>query len=220
MKKRNLFIIIPLLAVCFFSCKKSASNKAAASTSDSYLPVTSGTTLTYNDVIGTATATIAVKMTGATSVINGKTYYTATGTSAAKGNSTAYYYAANHFYSLRALTSDGSTTVELQLGNDNEPVGYSWITRPTDNGTVMGLAAQTINTIEDVNITKVVNGKTYTNVIHNQVNLEYDYADGNGFQSIAVYDFYLAKGIGQIETDNSVMGNLYESQTLTSYTIK
>ena len=75
-----------------------------------------------------------------------------------------------------------------------------------------------VNTIKEKNTTKVVNGKTFTNVIHTQVDLQYDL--GGGFQSVAVYDIYLAKGVGMIESDTSIQGSPYDVSTLTSYSIK
>ena len=131
---------------------------------------------------------------------------------------TAYYYVVNHQYSIRAPLSIGGT-VELQLANDNQPVGYTWTTQPTDNGLVNGVPAQTVNKILEASISKTVNGKGYSNVIHTQVDLQYDF--GTGFESAGIYDFYLAKGVGMIEEDSNLEGGaLIEKSTLTSYSIK
>ena len=104
------------------------------------------------------------------------------------------------------------------MGNDSKAVGDTWTTTPTDNGTISGFPARTVNTIKEKGITKVVNGKTFTDVIHTQVDLQYNL--GSGFTSTALYDFYLAKGVGMIETDTSVSGNIYEKETITDYSIK
>lgn len=188
------------------------------SSSDSYLPVTSGSTWSYNDVSGGTTSQFTLTMTGATTAINNKTYYNATDISTAKGTSTGYFYATNHAYALRATSTSPAITLELQLGNDAQAAGYTWTTSPSDNGTVEGIPAQTINTVMEKNVTKVVNGKTFTNVIHTKVDLQYN--EGSGFQSVAVYDIYLAKGVGMIENDTSVSGSPFESETITGYTIK
>lgn len=215
--KKILSILILGGAMLIAGCSKK-NNPGPSASADSYLPVSSGSTWTYNDVMGGNTSQLTITMTGATSVINGKTYYTGTSASSTRGTSTGYFYAANHSYSFRATSATASITIELQMGNDEQGVGYSWTTTPTDNGTINGVSAKTVNTIKEKNITKVVNGKTFTNVIHTQVDLQYDL--GTGFQSVVTYDIYLAKGVGMIENDTSVSGSPYEVETITGYTVK
>ena len=198
-------------------CSKK-NNPGPSASSNSYLPVSSGSTWTYNDVVGGNASQLTITMTGATSTIAGKTYYAGTSASSTRGTSTGYFYAANHSYSFRATSATAGITIELQMGNDEQNVGYTWTTTPTDNGTINGVSAKTVNTIKEKNITKVVNGKTFNNVIHTQVDLQYDL--GTGFQSVAVYDIYLAKGVGMIENDTSISGSPYEVETITGYTIK
>jgi hypothetical protein len=202
-------------AVLMAGCKSKNDPKPG---SDSYFPVSSGSTWSYKDVVGDANNTLTITMTGATSVFNTKTYYTASSVSSAHGTSTGYYYAADNAYAIRATNVSAGITIELQMGNDAKDVGYTWTTTPTDNGIISGFPARTVNTIKEKGISKVVNGKTFTDVIHTQVDLQYNL--GSGFTSTALYDFYLAKGVGMIETDTSVGGNAYEVETITSYTIK
>ncbi|MDO3628507.1 hypothetical protein [Mucilaginibacter sp. BT774] len=215
---RKIFAIMIIGgAILAAGCSKK-NNPGPSASADSYLPVSSGSTWTYNDVVGGNSSQLTITMTGATSIIGGKTYYAGTSVSPAKGTSTGYFYASNHFYSFRATSAAAGITIELQMGNDEQNVGYSWTTSPTDNGTVAGVPAKTVNTIKEKGITKVVNGKTFNNVIHTQIDLQYDL--GTGFQSVAVYDIYLAKGVGMIENDTSVSGSPYEVETITGYTVK
>jgi hypothetical protein len=213
--------ILPILilggAMLIAGCSKK-NNPGPSASADTYLPVSSGSTWTYNDISGGSTSQLIVTMTGGTSVINGKTYYAGTSASSTKGTSTGYFYSANHSYSLRATSATANITLELQMGNDEQNAGYSWTTTPTDNGTVDGVAAKTVNTIKEKNVSKVVNGKTFNNVIHTQVDLQYNL--GTGFQSVATYDIYLAKGVGMIEIDTSVSGSPFEVETITGYTVK
>ena len=215
---KPLLIIIAIAAVFAAGCKKS-DNNPTPSDSDTYLPVTSGTKWTYlDDTNGTSESTTTT-VTGTTATFNGKTYYGMSQVSPSKGNTNGYFYAANHSYALRATsTAVGGLTVEIQMGNDAQAVGYSWTTSPTDNGNVLGAPARTINTIKEKNVTKTVSGKSYANVIHTQVVLQYDV--GSGYETYATYDIYLAKGIGMIEIDTVIPGGFSEKQTLTSYTIK
>ena len=220
MKKEKFYLSILLMAVIFVGCKKDSSNTTTPiSGSSSYFPVTPGSSWVYNDAITNgATSTNTISMTGKTVVINGKIYYAALNVSPTKGNDTSYYYAADHDYAIRGSNTAAGVTIELQAGNDAQPAGYTWATIPSDNGTIGSLPAQTINTIVEKNITKTVNGKVYLNVIHTRANLQYN--AGTGFLTVATYDIYLAKGIGLIEADSSIGGALYESETITSYTIK
>src|ERR1700744_4443836 len=175
--KKTLSILVIGVALLAAGCSKSKNNPSPAS-SDSYLPVTSGSSWVYNDIIQGTNSPLTVTMTGAKSVFNGKTYYTATSSSSAKGTSTGYFYADNHSYSFRATAVGVNVTIELQMGNDAQNVGYTWTTSPNDSGSINGVPAQTINTIKEKNITKVVNGKTFNNVIHTQVDLQYDMGAG------------------------------------------
>lgn len=215
--KKPILILITIAAVYFSGCKKS-SNDPAPGNSDSYLPVTSGTTWTYIDATSGSSETSTIKMTGSTATFNGKTYYSMTQVSASQGTKNGYYYAANNSYALRAYTpAAGGLVLEIQMGNDKEAVGYSWTTTPTDDGEIEGVPARTVNTIKEKGISKTVNGKKYNDVIHTQVSLQYDFG---GYEEYALYDIYLAKGIGMIETDTSIPGGYLETQTLKSYTIK
>ena len=215
--KKILLPIIVTIALFAASCK-SSKNDPTPSSSDSYLPIASGSTWTYKDVYNGTTANLTIKMTGATAVFNGKTYYTATGISDKKGTTTGYFYVGNHFYSTRGSNAAVGLTVELQLGNDNEAVGYSWTTAPTDNGSVNSFPAKTINIIKEKGITKTINGNTFNDVIHTQIDLQYDL--GGGFESFAIYDVYLAKGVGMVQLDTHIYDTLFESETITGYTIK
>ena len=215
--KKPILILITIAAVVAAGCKKS-NNDPSPDASDTYLPVTSGTTWTYDDVIGTSHGTDIITLTGATSTINGKKYYALTGDKNGT-KTTGYFYAADHSYALRGSNASVGITLEIQLGNDSQPAGYTWTTHPTDDGLVEGIPAQTINKIIAKGISKTVNGKSYDNVIHTQVTLQYNIG---GYQTAAVYDIYMAKGIGMIEedTDMTMVGLAYEKQTLKSYTIK
>jgi hypothetical protein len=157
-------------------------------------------------------------MTGGTTAINGKTYYNATSVSSKSGTSDGYFYAGNHAFSTRGSNAAAGLTIELQLGMDNQAAGYTWTTTPTDGGEINGYPAKTINTIKETNINKTVNGKQFSNVIHTQVDLQYNL--GDGFESFAIYDIYLAKGVGMIEMDSQIYDTVVDVQTITDYTIK
>lgn len=215
--KKTLLLVLFVAAVTLAGCKKGPPVEPSI-ISDTYLPLTKGNTWIYNDNTGGVTDIRALTVTGATTQINGKTYYDLNIQSQADGPETGYFYAGDHIYALRQVSSDSSITIEVQLGDDNQDVGYSWTSYPTDDGTVEGYPAQLINTIREKGVSKMVNGRNYNNVIHTQAALQYDV--GSGFTTTGTYDFFLAKGVGLIEEDLTIDGAIYESQTLSSYTIK
>lgn len=215
--KKPILILVTIAAVYFSGCKKS-NNDPTPGSSDTYLPVTAGSTWTYIDAVNGSSETSTIKMTGATATFNGKTYYGMTQVSTSQGTKTGYFYSADHSYALRGYTAaGGGLTLEIQLGNDKEAVGYTWTTTPTDNGEIEGIPARTVNTIKEKGISKTVNGKKYDDVIHTQISLQYNFGS---YEEYALYDVYLAKGVGMIETDTSIPGGYLETQTLKSYTIK
>ncbi len=211
--KRGLLSIVVVIIFCCSGCKK----EAKEAPSGEYLPLTDGSTWKYNYTSdGGTTDTLILKMTGGTTLINGKTYYNAASTYK-QGTSPGYFYAGNHLYATR--TADvGFGSIELQLLNDTASVGYQWITIPTADGTLGGSPVRTINTIKEKNLTRTLNGKTFTNVIHTQVEMQY--SNGSVFGTAVTYDFYLAKGIGLIENDANTEGILHETETLFDYTVK
>lgn len=215
--KRLLLAVLSVAVIALAGCKKDSSNKPST-TSNTYLPVTKGSTWTYNDITAGASDTRTITVTGATTQINGKTYDNIAINTVSSGNTTGYYLASNHQYAMRVLGSQVAITLELQLGLDNQNVGYSWTTTPTDNGKVADFPARLINTIKETGISKTVNGKSYSDVIHTQGNLQYDF--GTGYTTAGTYDFYLAKGVGLIELTLNTNGSNYETETLSSYSIK
>jgi hypothetical protein len=216
--KRNLLIILAAFVLFYSSCKKDSANMTPPS-ADSYFPVTAGSTWRYLDFTQSGTEdTLTIKMTGVKTTINGKTYYNATSSSTETGTGTDYFYAANHIYANRALNSYAGTTVELKLFNDTASVGNSLISSPTDNGLVDSVPSRTVNTIIAKNLTKTVGGKTFTNVVHTEVDFQYDYSEG--YSTGFVYDFYLAKGIGMIESQLTILGSVYEEEVILDYSIK
>jgi hypothetical protein len=209
--KRILPVVIAAAALLFAGCK--SKNNPAPTGNDSYLPVSAGSTWSYRDDISSASGNITLTMTGATATFGGRTYYEVKNDNKT-GAGTSYYYAGDHIYTTRGAYFEPGSNVELQMGKDDQSIGYTWTTAPTDDGLLEGVTAKTINTIKEENITKTVNGHTFTNVIHTQVDLQV------GSESNAVYDIYLAKGVGLIQRDAHAYGILVSSLTITGYTIK
>jgi hypothetical protein len=213
--KKGLVLVLCITVCWVTGCKKDSNANLSA---DSYLPLTQGSLWKYSyQTNGGTTDTITISMTGGSTQINGKTYYNASSVYKG-GNSLGYFYVGNHIYATRTIDNGSGSAMEFQLLNDIAPVGYQWITSPTDNGKVGSVPARTVNTIKEKNITRQLNGRTFTDVTHTQVELQYDF--GSGFETSITYDFYLAKGIGLIENDANTLNTLVETETLFDYTIK
>lgn len=213
--RRGLLFVSALLSFCILGCKK---EHAITPAGGEYLPVTNGSTWKYSyGSDGGTTDTLILSITGGTTQINGKTYYNALSTYK-QGASQGYFYVGNHLYATRTIALGSNAAMEFQLLNDTASVGYQWITAPVDGGVLDGNPVQTINTIKEKNITRTLNGKTFTGVSHTQVQLQYNF--GQGFQTSVTYDFYMAKGIGLIENDSNTLDTFYETETLFDYTIK
>jgi len=222
MKKRVL-IILAFICIAFAGCIKPLNDgslpaaTADAIAANSYFPVTSGTYWVY--VVGSVAGndTLTIKMQGTTSVINNKTYFNCISNSKQTGTNVGYVYATNHLFCTRSTSATAALTIEFQVLIDTAAIGYSWTTTPTDSGLINSYPVRTVNTIKEKDITKVINGKIFSSVIHTQVDLQYNY--GTGFQSYTTYDYYFAKGIGMIEQDATISG-LTQTETILGYSIK
>jgi len=217
---RNLLAIFLMAAVYCAACKKGA-DVNPMKTADTYFPIIAGSKWQYLDLeaglnIDTATSTI----TGATTVFNNKTYYNVATSSTHKGGGTDYFYTGDHVYVMRSLNAYAGTTIDLQLYNDTATVGVSHLSIPTDNGLVDGLRVQTVNTIIEKDIPLTINNINYKDVVHTQVAFQYEYENGDGFQTNFLYDFYLAKNIGMIAYKLNIAGIVAEQEVLIQYSLK
>ena len=229
--KNNTLIALAmcaLTAIVLSGCQKinghSISPNTGTSTATSgyaYLPTTSGTSWTMaSDYSGTKD-TSTLTLTGVTAIFNGFTCVQAQHVSKSIGTSIGYLGYNNQMYIYRGYSLSSGETVDFPYLVDNQPVGYSWTRKANDNGTVGGVTARFVCTITEVGITKTVFNHTFSNVIHTSLDLQYD--PGTGYVSTAVYDFYIAKGVGIIETDTNIniMGfTSVSTSKLLSYTIK
>lgn len=201
------------------SCKKTDGVELKASAA-AYQPFSANSYWKYRVVIGSKVDTTTTTMTANTATFNNKIYHTVTSASTAyAGVQTGYMYADNHNYSIRATTLINGITVDIVYLND---AATTWTNKITDSGFINGVPAQIIGTLVDANISKTVSGKTYNNVIHTKVDLQYNLT-GTGFSSVTVYDYYIAKGIGIIENDATINAFGYSTTSTTSlidYAIK
>lgn len=215
MTQSRFVIALYAVIVLFTSCQKEITGDIIPKGTDTYQPVTLNSYWKYKD---SATGVISTTTSlNTTKVIDNKTYYVFKSESAGQPAQESYIRISNNLYAVfGSLNNFG--TIELIYLYDNKPPGFTW---SYIAGIVNGFPAKINGKIIATDISKTVNGKNYTNVIHTQFNLEYDL--GAGYQRFAVYDYYVAKNIGIIraETDINASGSVYKTVSeLLDYSIK
>ena len=221
MKKNSQFIITLFISfILFGSCKKSSPDNdpdpVSSTTSNTYQPLTNGSYWKYLST-GLAMGTTEMTVTATTKTFNGKKFQLITVKSNLNTAPVGYYYADNHVYTLRQETG-GYGYLQFTYLKDNLAVNATWKENVTDNGTLNGVPAQMTGKIIAKAINKTVAGKTYKDVIHTNVQLQYALYSST-YETFGNYDYYIAKGIGIIEIDSDLLGSK-SVMALQSYTIK
>jgi hypothetical protein len=196
MKKLNNFHLIVLsYLIVLFGCKKDETI-----TDKSYSPSSAGSKWSYDGVIVEGTFN---EMTGKTSKKFNKTYFE-------KRVSTAtnqyFYYGTrigNNYYTVVSAPNDINLENEILYLKSDASIDETWVNDIKYGYDVLG-SQWTFKMIEK-GITKVVNGKSYSDVIHTR-----RYSDG------LTVDSYYSLGIGLIEVDYNNGGR----STLIDYNIK
>jgi len=227
--KKNLLVILAFLAIGYMGCTDDAYKPTPPAQPDSYLPETYGSTWRYRDSIhhdnadstslnGIKIDTLTLTINGNTTDINGLICYNAVVSSVKNGPGTVYFHAQHHILGLLESTPPFGM-INFDIFVDTAKVGFSWMGTPSVNTLLNGSPVRSVNTVKEKDITKVVGGITFTQVVHTTANFQVN-VDKRGFRNIAFYDIYLAKNIGLIEKDSYVYGNLNETETIIDYVIK
>jgi len=212
MVKKYTLVLIVLILSALYSCQKAQyeypgelakTTSAPADTSKGYAPGTVNSYVKYRIVTGAKVDTTTNTATGTTTTINNKLYNVIAINSLTYGTSPGYYSNINHAYTARATDASSGITLELEYLVDNVGVGATWKAPVTDNGTIKGYPAQILGTITEKNISKTVSGISFNYVTHTTLQLQYDV--GGGFITLGSFEYYIAKGIGIIEVDASLV---------------
>jgi hypothetical protein len=191
---KTAFLSFCLVASSLFLFTKCSKDDDSPSTDNSanYSPLTVGSNWTYNSTEGDSdtipfTLTVTDKDTG----INGKTYKVL---SSSDGSANKYLAKIDSNYYRFSSFADIGNLEELYL-KDNRPVNSTWTNQTsfTPPGSPLPLTADLIYVVKEKGVARVVNGKTYSDVIHINVTISvFSQNFGQG-------DFYYAKDIGLIE---------------------
>jgi hypothetical protein len=216
--KKYLLFALPVFVLFLNGCKKDApdfSGFTGVESSGDYLPSKKGTYWKYETDFAGTQGTATITLTGETTLIDGKTYLNITSEDESDVVENGYYYGGNHVYSLTA--AEAGLTLEFEYLHDNVGVGETWTAKLTPDGNLAGTPARLQGKIIESDVTKTVLGKDFTGVIHTRIVLQYD--SGSGFEDSGTYDYYIAKGVGLIQIDSDLGGELSSSK-LKEYSIK
>ena len=217
---KHRFYLYAAMLLLLASCKLDKPDYTQYNSSvNSYQPTTKGSYWTYEENASGDLDTNTTTMTGASKVINNRTYYQARTSyrSQVFPTDSGYFSHDGHIYTT--LGQSAGDTLETYYLNDTTAVNGTWISKVNSKGTLNGVTARFAGQIVEKNLSKTINSKSFTNVIHTKVYLQYDYGTGAGFTTVITYDIFIAKGVGIIEQDATGSG-FTTVETILDYSIK
>jgi hypothetical protein len=188
--------------------------------SDSYQPVTKGSTWKYSIQVAGQTALdqITMTMTGDVKTFNGRVYYKCLAVSSTETSEGFFGHSNGRYASLNEET-DPKENIEETYLDDTLPVGGTYTAKGNYSGPIFGTDIQFVGTIVEKGATKTVNGKSFKNVIHTRVESQSTISSGQ-FVTDGVVEYFIAKGVGIIEVDVYFGTQVIARQTIVSYNIK
>lgn len=221
MKKYLLLIIIVLFIT---SCKKDSpifpeGFGPGQPNIVTYQPISKNSSWIYTNTEGKDISTTTQTITGNTAFFSGVKFFEALNKYSNDPETDKVYYSqSNHVYTMRSDGFIDDYTSEMVYLIDSAKVNDTW-SSPIIDDDLDEEVGKIVGTLKEKDSKKLVNGVWYKNVIHTQVKTQY--LDMDDFEDIAVYDFYVAKGIGIIQMDIKMdLLGINASSKLTSYTIK
>ena len=210
--KKTLSLFLVALHICFWGCKSDAPVAPEVTPKSSYQPVTKGSywkyhiTETPNHPVINATIT----MTGETEMVGGLLCHKFN-FATEDGSIPGYFYHGNDIY-LRILNSPPNAFDLIPYLKDNVAIGQTWeVALEAPNNISVGR-------IVEKDITRTVNHKLFTNVIHTQLLTQYK-NDKGVVTTFQTTDTYIAEGVGLIES-NSLDSEGPQFTLLQEYSIK
>lgn len=201
------FIALILGIFGLTSCQKE--NSIPTATASNYMSLTANSSWTYEttDNVLNDSSTYTLLSTNSDSTINGKVYHVFTNS----GSGNQYYnITGSDYYSFQNLpVAVSSANIESIYLKDNLAVNGSWQQSFTTTTSGLPLTVNSQNTITEKNISIIVNGITYTDVIHVSTSLS---AFVSGFPLpagaiISDIQTYYAKKVGMIKSKYKISIN-------------
>jgi hypothetical protein len=231
--KRTALLLPVLISLFLASCKVEepvlptvdgiAANNTGTSTDGTYQPFTAGSYWHYKDPTGIDPEVSTYTATATTKVFGGKTFHLFKAQAGNSAPNDIYYGYNNHIYSVYTADADLGFEYDLPYLDDRADVNYSWNTVFSPPASATGgvtLNFRVVSTIKEKGITKTNGGKTFTDVIHTQVQLQVQ--AGGSYTTTKTSDFYIAKNVGLITIvyTSSGLPDIHGVTELFEYSIK
>jgi hypothetical protein len=201
---KRIFYTLLVLSVAATSCQKDISGEIpdeAGAGNDSYQPTSKGSYWKYKQT-GIFAGEYDMVSTGQTQTIDGIVYTSFTNGAGGAAAQMLLGKKGSNYY-LRVAGNSPNTGAPFDLTqlytNETEAVGYTWDFLA---GHGNGFTAKTPGKVLEKGITLTVQGKTYKDVIHTQIKLQYQMPSPIGLIETFTYDYYVAKGVGMIKIDS------------------
>ncbi len=195
-------ILAAFCVLIFFitGCQKTIEPYTGGGATDSsYFPLSANSYWKYHDSEYISQVTTETSL-GVQIDYNGKKYNKFLLAQSSSADTAYFTRQGAEYYNYQYETVSGAVIqLETLFLNDTASVGYTW---QQDAGTVNGFAARNNGIIMEKNITVDVEGKTYNQVIHTQLELQYNL--GGVYQTYATYDYFIAKGVGIIKISSNL----------------
>jgi hypothetical protein len=217
---KHRFYLCAAMLLLLASCKLDKPNYSQYNASvNSYQPTTKDSYWTYQENASGELDTNTTTMTGSSTVINNRTYYQARTAYRSQifPTDSGYFSHDGHIYT--ALSKIADDTLDTYYLNDTTAVNGTWISKVNSKGTINGVSTRIAGQIVEKNISRTINGKSFTNVIHTKFYYQQDDGTGAGFTTVITFDYFIAKGIGIIEQDATGVG-FTTVETILDYSIK
>ena len=223
------FILLLSLSVVLFSCQKQVdfdspqgSGGSGTGGTGTFQPISKNSYWKYHET-GTFTGDFTITSTGEKRSVNGINYSVFSATPGTTISEELFGTSGHDLYQFFEGPIPNSTTgisMNMLYANDTASVGYTW---NNTAGQANGLTAYTPGIILEKGISLTVGGKTYDNVIHSQIVLQYEYPIV-GIVSVATYDYFIAKNVGIVRIvsvgDPVMSPGVSTTSDLVEYSIK
>lgn len=233
---KNTFLYLCLtvtVAILFTQCKKDDSSPDPTPTPvKDYMPVTAGSTFTYQNTAGTNVTTYTLTVSGKDTVLNAKTYKIFTST-----DSVNRYRAkvSSDYFQLASIPMISIANFENLYLKENAAINDTWadnVQVPNPTNPAQTFTATLTNKMMEKGISYTVNGKLYENTIHVKLSLSIKVPiTGVPFPitvDLGGGDMYYALGVGMIKNSLNISSSnplltfppINSEDVLLSYVIK
>ena len=220
--RKHVAYLLSFVVILLWSCQKEVDDPnmqpgTGTTSTGNYLPLTKDTYWKFKDSASGAFTTLTVL--DKTRSINGRLYTAVLGSNTSQTDT--FYMTkqgADYFEYAEAGNGTSSGMFLFHYLNDTAATGQSWEYLAGEGN---GFPAYIKTTIMERGVSRTVQSKTYTDVIHTRMEMSYDISGER--MSAATYDYYIANGIGiiQVKSNMDMLGvQMVASSDLVEYQVK